>query len=105
MAGWDSPVCRRRTMVLLRSGNYLSARGNISHGIATLRSLGMNEQQILQQLQPVFREVFDNPALQVGPDDSGYTVDGWDSLTHINLVRSIERAFKIRFALGELQEL
>ena len=65
----------------------------------------MNEEQILQQLQPIFRDVFDNPGLEIGPGDSGATVEGWDSLTHINLVTNIERAFKIRFALGELQEL
>jgi acyl carrier protein len=32
-------------------------------------------------------------------------VDDWDSLAHINLVTSIEKRYKIKFALGELQEL
>jgi len=32
-------------------------------------------------------------------------VSGWDSLTNINLIFAIEREFKVRFALGEIQEL
>jgi acyl carrier protein len=33
------------------------------------------------------------------------TVEGWDSLAHINLISAIEREFKIKFALGELESL
>jgi acyl carrier protein len=32
-------------------------------------------------------------------------VEDWDSLAHINLVTSIEKQYRIRFALGELKEL
>jgi acyl carrier protein len=32
-------------------------------------------------------------------------VDAWDSLNHINLISAIEKEFKIRFALGELQKM
>jgi acyl carrier protein len=32
-------------------------------------------------------------------------VRDWDSLSHINLMTSIEKRYKIRFALRELQEL
>lgn len=64
----------------------------------------MTSPEILQQLQPIFQDIFDEPSLKVGLDDSASTVEGWDSLSHIRLVSSIEKAFKIRFALGELQE-
>jgi acyl carrier protein len=65
----------------------------------------MTSPEILQKLQPLFRDVLDNPSLNVGVEDSALTVEGWDSLAHINLVTSIEQEFRIRFALGELQEL
>ena len=29
----------------------------------------------------------------------------WDSMTHVNLATAIEGRYKVRFALGELQEL
>ena len=63
----------------------------------------MNE-QILAALQPIFQEVFENPKLKVDGADSASTVDGWDSLTHVNLIMSVESAFGVRFALGELEE-
>lgn len=59
----------------------------------------------LAQLEPIFRDVLDQPDLALTRESSGYTVDGWDSLAHINIVAAIEEQFGIRFALGELQEL
>ena len=61
--------------------------------------------EILSELQPIFRDVLDQPDLSIARESSGHTVDGWDSLAHINLVSAIEQHFKIRLALGELQEL
>lgn len=61
--------------------------------------------EVLQRLQPIFRDVLDLPSLTVGPEDNAATVEGWDSLAHINLVTNIQQEFKIKFALGELAEL
>ena len=59
----------------------------------------------LEEVQDIFRDVFDQPDLIVTRESSAYTIDGWDSLAHINLVTAIEKRYKIRFALGELQDL
>jgi acyl carrier protein len=32
-------------------------------------------------------------------------VEGWDSLAHINIVVAIEKKYRVKFALGELQDL
>lgn len=61
--------------------------------------------EILEQLQPIFRDVLDNPNVLVTRESSAATVAGWDSLAHINLVSAIEHEFGIRFALGELEDL
>jgi acyl carrier protein len=61
--------------------------------------------EILAKLQPIFRDVLDNENLEITPSSNAKTVDGWDSLAHINIVSAIEQEFKIRFALGELQRL
>jgi acyl carrier protein len=63
----------------------------------------MNE--ILDRLQPIFREVLENNDLVITTTSSAKNVEGWDSLAHINLVSVIEQEFKIRFALGELETL
>jgi acyl carrier protein len=32
-------------------------------------------------------------------------VDGWDSLTHIRLMLTVEKAFKIKFSTSEIGQL
>jgi acyl carrier protein len=60
---------------------------------------------ILAQLQPIFQDILDQPELVINRESSALNVEDWDSLSHINLVTAVERHFKIKFALGELQDL
>jgi acyl carrier protein len=60
---------------------------------------------LLNELQEVFREVFDRPNLIITRESNASTVDDWDSLTHVNLITAISIKYKIRFALGELGDL
>jgi acyl carrier protein len=60
---------------------------------------------LLPQIQEIFRDIFDDPTLMITRDSNASTVEDWDSLAHVNLVTAIEKKYKIRFALGELQEL
>ena len=59
----------------------------------------------LEQLQPIFEDVLDQPGLVVTRDSNAQNVEDWDSLAHVNIVTAVERKFKIKFALGELQDL
>jgi acyl carrier protein len=59
----------------------------------------------LEELQFVFRDIFDQPDLVITRKSNASTVDDWDSLTHVNLVTAIEKRYKVKFALGELQDL
>lgn len=65
----------------------------------------MNEQQIYAQLTTVFQDVFDEDSITVTPDLSAKDVEGWDSLTHIRLILSVEKAFKIKFSTTEVGKL
>ena len=65
----------------------------------------MDNATILQELQPIFEDVLDLPDLELTPESNATNVEGWDSLAHVNLVVAIEKKYKIRFALGELQDL
>jgi acyl carrier protein len=60
---------------------------------------------LLEELQPIFRDVLDNPNLVITRESNASTVEDWDSLAHVNLVTVIEGRYKVRFALGELQDL
>jgi acyl carrier protein len=60
---------------------------------------------LLPEIQRIFCDVFDDPSLVITRDSNASTVEDWDSLAHVNLVTAIEKKYRIRFALGELQEL
>jgi acyl carrier protein len=60
---------------------------------------------LLAELQVIFRDIFDQPNLVITRESNASSVDDWDSLTHVNLITAIEKRYKIRFALGELQDL
>lgn len=60
---------------------------------------------LLEQVQDIFRDILDQPELVLTRESSAYTVEDWDSLAHVNLVTAIERRFKVKFALSELQTL
>jgi acyl carrier protein len=46
---------------------------------------------LLPELQDIFRDVFDQPDLILTRESSAATVEDWDSLAHINLVTAIEQ--------------
>lgn len=60
---------------------------------------------LLPEIQDIFRDVFDNEDLTVTRASNAASVEDWDSLAHVNLITAVEKTYKIRFALGELQEL
>jgi acyl carrier protein len=65
----------------------------------------MDSDNILAELQSIFRDILDQPDLVLTRASNAQNVDDWDSLAHINLVTSIEKHYRIKFALGELQDL
>jgi acyl carrier protein len=60
---------------------------------------------LMPRIQSIFQDVFDDPALTITEATTARNVPGWDSLSTINLVFALESDFKIKFALGEIQEL
>jgi acyl carrier protein len=56
----------------------------------------------LTDLQQVFRTVFDTPDLVISPDTTANDVDGWDSLSHVNLILDVEQRFQVRLGTKEL---
>lgn len=65
----------------------------------------MTDTEILQKQTDILREVLGNPDLMLKPETTAADVENWDSLAHIRVIVEIEKAFKVRFALGEIQGL
>jgi acyl carrier protein len=65
----------------------------------------MDDAQIYSRFAGVFNQVFDDETIEVTPQLTAKDVDGWDSLTHIRLILSVEKEFKIRFTTSEIGNL
>ena len=65
----------------------------------------MDESQIYARLKEIFEDVFDEDSIEVTPELSAKDVDGWDSLNHIRLILTIQKAFKIKFSTSEIGKL
>ncbi len=67
--------------------------------------MSADTQSVLNELTPIFQNVFENDELVIDENTTSADVEGWDSLAHIRLIVSIERALKIRFAAAEIATL
>ena len=63
----------------------------------------MNQAEVIAKLQTIFDDVFLEP-VSLTPALSAKDVPEWDSLTHISLMVAIEKAFSIRFRVGEVEK-
>jgi acyl carrier protein len=59
---------------------------------------------ILERLQEIFRDVFDNENLIITEKMTSNDIKDWDSLAHINLILAIREEFDIEFTLEEVSE-
>lgn len=62
----------------------------------------MNQAEVLAKLQTIFDNVFLEPP-KVTPALSAKDVPEWDSLLHISLLVAVEKAFNVRFRVGEVE--
>lgn len=63
------------------------------------------EDHIYQRLEGIFRDVFDDDRLIVTPQLTANDVEGWDSMMNVQLMLSIERAFKVHFSASQIASL
>jgi acyl carrier protein len=65
----------------------------------------MDTADLYSRLTSIFREVFENDALVATPELMARDVEGWDSLNHIRLVLTVQKAFGVKFAAHEIANL
>ena len=56
----------------------------------------MDREEIYKRLNEVFREDFDRDDISLNDETTAADVEGWDSLSHINLMDAVEEEFDIR---------
>lgn len=63
----------------------------------------MERSAILEKLNGIFTDVLDNDDIKITETSTANDIEEWDSLTHIQLVVAIEKAFKVKFTTYEIQ--
>jgi acyl carrier protein len=64
----------------------------------------MNQSEVIAKLQGIFDTVFLEPVV-LTPALSAKDVPEWDSLMHISLLVAVEKAFSVRFRVGEVEAM
>ena len=65
----------------------------------------MTEADIYARLTKVFHDVFADDELEIHPKMTAGDVPEWDSMSHVRLMLTVERAFNTRFAAAEIAGL
>lgn len=62
----------------------------------------MEKTEILEKIQEIFRDVLDNEDIVLSNETTADDIDEWDSLSHIQLIVSIEKAFCTKFTSNQI---
>ncbi len=62
----------------------------------------MEIENILKELDTIFRDILKNDNITLNRETTAKDVDGWDSLTNMRLITAIEKHYDIRFGLREI---
>lgn len=65
----------------------------------------MTEKDIYKKLTEVFISVFDNDDITLSAETVADDIDEWDSLEHITLISAVEKAFGMKFTMGEVSSM
>ena len=64
----------------------------------------MKRIEIFEKLNEIFIDVLDLDECKLTDDTSANDIEEWDSLSHIQLIVAIEKAFKIKFTSLEIMK-
>lgn len=62
----------------------------------------MERNEVLSRIQDIFRDVLDDEEIVLSDATTADDIDEWDSLSHIQLIVAIEKAFKVKFTSKEI---
>ena len=65
----------------------------------------MDTQTILNEMSLIFREVLKRENIVLDNETTAQDVEGWDSLTNMQLINKIEKKFNVRFTFRDIVTL
>ena len=64
----------------------------------------MERNEILEQMQPIFRDVLDNEEIKLEYETTAGDIEEWDSLSQIQLVLALQNHFGIKMTAKEIMQ-
>ncbi len=65
----------------------------------------METRDIYERLTGIFHTVFGDESLVLRPDLTAADVAEWDSLSHIRMVLTVQKTFRVKFSAAEIGKL
>jgi acyl carrier protein len=65
----------------------------------------MTRDNIKEDLDKIFREVFEDENIAVTEQTTAKEVERWDSISHIDMICMVEDVFKVKLTTGEVSSL
>lgn len=65
----------------------------------------MDRNQILAEVQDIFRDILDNEDIVLLEETTANDIEEWDSLSHVQLVVAVEKHFNMRFTSEEIMNM
>lgn len=62
----------------------------------------MNKQQVMEKLNLIFVDLFDDDSIVLTDATTANDIEDWDSLTYLEMISLVEKEFGIHFLLGEI---
>ena len=62
----------------------------------------MDKTEVLAQVQDIFRDHLEDDSIELTDVTTANDVEGWDSLSHLQLIVAMESHFKITFSSKEI---
>lgn len=65
----------------------------------------LTREEIFEKITEIFREEFDDDTLVIVDETYSEDIEDWDSLAHVELVMTMEKAFNMKFNIKEVGQL
>ena len=62
----------------------------------------MDTTEVINELTKIWRNELDDDSIVLKPETTAKDVEGWDSLTNIQLIVATEKKYKVRFSATEI---
>lgn len=65
----------------------------------------MERAEVKVRLTEVFRDVFEDDAIELRDELTAEDIEAWDSLNHVNLIVAVEKTFAVKLTTKEVNSL